>query len=110
MKNYFKNSYKRKNRQTYGANLFIATVTMAVVLALLFEKPLAAGEIVPWKNIQTTSKVSSYSEPVYKECVYVYDDTLEAGQHEIAQDEIVGSRKVTVIRHNTRVWKWKVRL
>ncbi len=98
MKNYFKNSYKRKNRQTYGANLFIATVTMAVILALFFEKPLAAGEIVPWKNIQTTSKVSSYSEPVYKECVYIYDDTLEAGKREIDQEEIAGSRKVTVMQ------------
>ena len=98
MKNYFKNSYKRKNRQTYGANLFIATVTMAVVLALSFEKCLAAGEIVPWKNIQTMSKVSSYSEPVYKECVYIYDDTLEAGKREIDQEEVVGSLKITVMQ------------
>lgn len=40
MKNYFKNSYKRKNRQTYGANLFIATVTMAVILALFLKNLL----------------------------------------------------------------------
>lgn len=98
MKTYFKTSYKRRKSQTYGANLLIITITMAVMLALAFEKRLDAGEIVPWKNLYTTSKVSSYSEPVYVECMYVYDDTLELGERQVVQEEVVGSRQVTVMQ------------
>lgn len=97
MKNYLKYSYRRKSRERYARTFFLMTITVAIVTALLYEKHLSAGEIVPHKDVYTTAKVTSYAEPIYMPCMYIYDDTMDAGEVDIKQSQVVGSREITVM-------------
>lgn len=96
MSNISQDSYKRyvTNITRYVLLMFFTT---AVIFTFLFEKKLAAGEIIPHKDVYTTSRITSYTENVYAPCMYIYDDEMKAGEVSVVSDNETGSREVTVM-------------